>query len=252
MLPLKKLVALPAFAGVMLARLSNSHGVVFAIDLSPGPGLALNLDANPYTPDQALGLSASNVRVPAAGNATGGEFGTGMTLDDVSELLSWDIAFASDFGFINLFGNVSNAQFHIGAVNFPAINTNGSVTVGIFGSLIPGSTPMTGRFTGSATLDPTQESQLLDNLFLNIHSSFAGGGEIRSQTIIVPEPSGVLFLALSPPVLAAGRRPPAPGRAPSLIAGPCAVSGIGGSPSGRHRIPVISGESGHSAACPPL
>jgi hypothetical protein len=52
-----------------------------------------------------------------------------------------------------------------------------------------------GTFMGSGTLSALQMSWVLDGLsYINIHSSFRSGGEIRGQLWAVPEP-GTLALA---------------------------------------------------------
>jgi hypothetical protein len=45
-----------------------------------------------------------------------------------------------------------------------------------------------------------------DEAFLNIHSTFAPGGEIRGFLQAVPEPSGLILLGIgSPALIASGR-----------------------------------------------
>lgn len=105
-----------------------------------------------------------------AGNGTG-SLGSGagtMTLDtDTGEFL-WFIAWQ------DLTGTVSNAHFHGPA----APGTNGGVQVGIDFSSNP--------TEGSASLSDQQISDLLAGLwYVNIHSTFAPGGEIRGQVLAV-------------------------------------------------------------------
>ena len=80
----------------LLALLASAHGswaTLFLIDVSPAGG-ALNLGSTTYTVDHALGLAAPNETAQPASPATDNEVGTGITYDDVSNLLSFDFAYA--------------------------------------------------------------------------------------------------------------------------------------------------------------
>jgi hypothetical protein len=105
--------------------------------------------------------------------------GTGvMTYDDVSNLLSWNITFS------DLIGTTTDAHFH-GPAAF-------GVSAGV---QVPISIPLgvtSGMASGSATISDTQETQLLSDLwYINIHTNFKTGGEIRGQVQVVPIPAAV-------------------------------------------------------------
>lgn len=104
--------------------------------------------------------------------------GTGtMTYDDVSNLLNWTITFSG------LTGTATAAHFHGPA----AAGTNAGVQIGI-----PGASGTSGTLTGSATLTATQETDMLAGLwYINIHSTYKTGGEIRGQVQVVPLPAAV-------------------------------------------------------------
>jgi hypothetical protein len=59
---------------------------------------------------------------------------------------------------------------------------------------------------GSATISEAFETELLAQLwYINIHSTVAGGGEIRGQ--VIPEPGTLLLMGLGLLAVAARRRP---------------------------------------------
>lgn len=129
-----------------------------------------------------------------ATTATGNEIGGGITYDDVTNRLSMDFAYGSAFGFTDLQGDMTVLHIHgPSPVNFPAGNTGAGVQFNLAGFHTP-SGPRSGRITGVQVLSAVQESMLINNeLYVNIHSGFATGGEIRGQFIIVPEPSTMLL-----------------------------------------------------------
>jgi hypothetical protein len=135
------------------------------------------------------------VATPATGTLTG-------TYDDVTNVITWSGTFTG------LLGTSSDAHFH-----GPA-----AIGVGPAGVLVPitaagGDTfPIgvtSGSYSGTATLSDLNETRLLDELiYINIHSTFAPGGEIRGQLIatVIPEPKTLALLALGLSALAAGVR----------------------------------------------
>lgn len=103
-----------------------------------------------------------------------------MTYDDTSGLFNWNISWTP------LEGNITVAHFHgpagpgVGAgvqLNFAAISG------------------LTSPSIGSATIDAGQGADLLAGLwYINIHSDFAPGGEIRGQVQVVPLPAAAWLL----------------------------------------------------------
>ncbi len=107
--------------------------------------------------------------------------GTGsVTYDDVSNELSWTITYSG------LTGTATLSHFHGPA----PVGVNAGVQVNIADLSGGIASPM----VGMTTITEVQETDLLDGLwYVNIHSTFAGGGEIRGQ--VVPEPASLALLA---------------------------------------------------------
>lgn len=64
---------------------------------------------------------------------------------------------------------------------------------------------ISGTVTGSGTFTPTVLQHVLDHMtYVNVHSSFRPGGEIRGQ--MVPEPTTAMLLGLGAVTLIARRR----------------------------------------------
>jgi hypothetical protein len=190
---------------IACALAGTAHSALIKIDISPAASAALN-STNYENGDHTLGLSALNAVAQPASDATGNEIGSGIVFDDVSKMLTWNFGYGSDFGFVDLVGDFTVAHIHgPAAVQFPAPNSGAGVVLGL--SHTAGSSANTGSFSGSAMLDNTQETQLLDNLlYINIHSSFAPSGEIRGQLVAVPAPSTVSIMLLSLLGLSLARR----------------------------------------------
>ena len=203
-----KILLLPlAILAFLAFAATPGQGAVFAIDLSPVGGSALNLGSTTYTGDHAIGLAAPNETAQPASPATGNEIGAGITYDDVTNILSFDVAYGSAFGFVDLGSAFSDAHFHApGPVNFPAVNTSAPIIHPLGGFHTPSGT-LSGRITGTVVLTAGQETDLFDNeIYLNIHSTGFPGGEIRGQLIPVPEPSAALLFLVSGGLLVFRRR----------------------------------------------
>jgi hypothetical protein len=196
---MKKILTLLAAGVVFLAGTVSSHAVVFDVDLSPLPGTALNLGAPPthYFGDHAFGLAAPNETAMPLSPATGNELGMGIKFDSVTKVLSFHVGYGAAFGFTSLLGLYTDSHLHSpGPVLFPAPNASAGV-IKPLGAFHAPAGPGSGSFFGSVLLSPVEEGMLFDNrIYWNIHSTFAPGGEIRGQLVVVPEPSTAALLLL--------------------------------------------------------
>lgn len=105
-------------------------------------------------------------------------FGEGnVTLDTDTNMLSWSITYSG------LIGSQTAAHFHQAAfgVNGPVV-----VNIGVAPSPLVGNAVITDAF---------ETAMLAGDAYVNIHTSFKPGGEIRGQ--VVPEPASLALLGLS-------------------------------------------------------
>lgn len=107
--------------------------------------------------------------------------GTGfMSYDDVSNQLNWNINFSG------LVAGTTAAHFHGPAA--PGVNAGAVIAIPLGTST--GQT--SGTLVGMATLTQLQETQLLSDLwYINIHTTYKTGGEIRGQVEVVPVPAAL-------------------------------------------------------------
>lgn len=113
------------------------------------------------------------VPTPATGDCT-------VLLDDVSFAVTVNCTFEG------LIGTANNAHIHGPA----APGVNAGVILGLT------FTPATsGTITGNGILSAANAQNIIDGLtYINLHSTFRPGGEIRGQ--IVPEPASLALLGL--------------------------------------------------------
>lgn len=148
--------------------------IVFGIATAvPSTAGVINLEA---TIDGAQANAGAGTGSSGTGSAT-------MTLDDVSNLFSWNISWSG------LSGVVTVAHFHGPA----GPGSNAEVQVN-FGSI----SGLTSPSIGSTTISALQGADLLAGLwYINIHTTAYLGGEIRGQVVRasgVPEPATLALL----------------------------------------------------------
>jgi hypothetical protein len=108
------------------------------------------------------------VPTPATGTGVG-------TYDTISNNLTWTISFE------DLVGPMTNSHFHGPAA--PGVSAGVQVPIPFTAGV------MEDTLIGNATITEVQEAQLLAGLlYINIHSEFRPGGEIRGQVSVIPEP----------------------------------------------------------------
>ena len=191
-----------AIVGLVLGLIACQRPVgaaVYPLDLSPPANQAANLGTQIYPGDHALGLSPQNESTKPASTASGGEMSGGISYDDVTNVISFDFGYGSAHGFsdlnsdwnggVHIHGNGTNTAL------FPANNANAGVIYDLASSHTASGT-RSGRVTGTRTISETHEGWLFNNqLYINVHTATLGGGEIRGQLVIVPEPGALTLLA---------------------------------------------------------
>jgi hypothetical protein len=133
------------------------------------------------------------VNLDAAQAGGGGRTGSGSGTLTVHDGLQLDYSIT----FSGLSGTVNNQHIHGPAL--PGANA---------GVLVPFSAPV-GNLLSGANVPITQT--VLDHMnngltYVNIHTTTFGGGEIRGQITLVPEPTTLAFLGLGLVGFAAARR----------------------------------------------
>lgn len=176
-----------AFLGSVYASCQTQAAIVeFNLIGSAGPGL----------------LPGNELHTPASAGS-GGEFGDGIQFDDATNLLAIRV------NWNNLNGNVTLMHLHGPASTTATAGILVDLVVGgpvIHGGVVgvapnPVATPVFnpaangGFFAGGVTLSAANRALLeAGNLYLNVHTTAFGAGELRGNLVAVPEPSSMALV----------------------------------------------------------
>ena len=162
-----------------LSGLVSASGAIFQFDIGP------------------LGLNGLNERpTPVITSATGGETAPGVTYNDLTKQLTLNFAYGSDHGFTDLSSSLNTGGAHIHGpatteesagvlYNIFSLINQTSSTDGVASGIVQLVDLQAGAYTIAA-----QEADLFaGEWYLNLHTANFGGGEIRGQLLLVPEPS---------------------------------------------------------------
>ncbi len=140
---------------------------------------------------------------------SGGEVGAGITYDNVTNVLTVNVAWGLANGFSNLTGNATAGHIHgpTAASGVGAFTQNPGVLFGLDSGPTWNNSATGGGVTGrTITLTETQEADLLaGRYYINVHTSTNGGGEIRGN-LVVPETSTSVLAAAALGLMALRRR----------------------------------------------
>lgn len=146
------------------------------------------------------GLLSGNENGAIAGTpGSGGEIGSGISFDDVSLVLTLNIGWGTGNGFTNLSGNATAGHIHgptaSGGVGSFTQNAGVLISLDTLPSWNSNATSG-GLVNGTVTLTSTQATDLLAGKFyVNAHTAINGGGEIRGNLIVAPEPTAIGLFA---------------------------------------------------------
>jgi hypothetical protein len=157
------------------------------------------------------GLLSTNENGAIAGvPGSGGEIGAGIFYDDVTNLLTLNVGWGTGNGFTNLSSAAIAGHIHGPTPSTPpaSFNENMGVLIGLDGPpMVWNPSATNGSTVGTVAIPAVNEAALLaGSLYVNIHTVTNGGGEIRGNLIVIPEPAMGLFAAMGAVVLAARRR----------------------------------------------
>jgi hypothetical protein len=163
------------------------------------------------------GMNGANERpVPVLTTATGGELNfpgePSISYDNGSHQLFLNFGWGSAQGYTDLQGSFTMSHIHGPADETaaagilynltPLVSVDGQ-SGGVFQKVIQ----LVASPNGTTYDVPTQEAQLFaGDWYINVHSDFAPGGEIRGQLVPVPEPETYAFVGAVMLLLFAGIR----------------------------------------------
>ncbi len=144
-----------------------------------------------------VGLLSGNENGAISGTpGTGGEIGAGVSYDDVTNILTVNVAWGSLNGFTDLSSAANNSHIHGPTSSGGTASFTQDAGV-VFNLPRVSSTANGGSISTTVVLSATQENELLaGRYYINVHTGTNGGGEIRGNLVAVPEPSRMMVAGM--------------------------------------------------------
>ena len=145
------------------------------------------------------GLLGGNQFPAVAGGGSGGEIGAGILFNDVTLVLTINTGWGSGNGFTDLTGTATAGHLHGPTTDGGTASFTENAGVKYSLDSLAGWNPSlsSGGFLGSVTILGSDVPALLNGqIYMNVHTPINGGGEIRGNLIVVPEPSVAALAAL--------------------------------------------------------
>ena len=180
---------------VVFTCASAAYGDIIPIDLlgQAGPGL----------------LPGNETGAVNGTPGSGGEVGSGITFDNVTLQLTINIGWGSGNGFTDLTGNATVGHIHGPTGSPPPTAFEQAASPLIDLHTLPGwnNSATNGGFSNTIMLTSQQATFLNEGrLYINVHTTQNGPGEIRGNLVVVPEPGTFVSLLLGAGALALLRR----------------------------------------------
>ena len=177
----------------LAVTLVSAQGATVAFDLFGKAGQGL-LSGNENPPGGTLVTTPNPV-------GRGGELGTGILFDDATRMLTINIGWGTgnSASFINLSGNATVGHIHgvTPSTGTGAYLENTGTLYNLFDRAGWNNSASAGGFNGTFEIAANHVNALMNGqLYINIHTSQNGGGEIRGNLVPVPEPSTYALFAL--------------------------------------------------------
>ena len=183
-----------AATSLMLASSAHSAIVYFDILGKDGSGLR----------------STNENHVVASPTRLGGEVGAGIFFDDITKVLTINVAWGSVNGFTDLTGVATAGHIHgpTAAGGVASFTQNSSTIIGLDSGPTWNNSATSGGITNrTIVLNAAQETALLEEKnYLNFHTGTNPSGEIRGNLVIVPEPSHAVLSIIGLALLGARRK----------------------------------------------
>ncbi len=163
----------------------NSQAVIVQFDLLGKSGAGL--------------LTTNENSVVNNSSATGGEVGAGIFFDDVTNVLTINVAWGAANGFVNLSGNATAGHLHgpTAGSGATAMTQNASVRYGLDNVAGWSNLASSGGFAGTVNILVGDVAALYDGRFyMNVHTVANGGGEFRGNLVVVPAPSAAVAMGM--------------------------------------------------------